>query len=163
MRASQLPIITLATAVIIAALALPASVQASGQATSSVVVTAQFSSRTTLKVSARVLDFDVPHTTGLATAVVDFSAGARTTAGSEVVLSVEQNRATSGPGGAADVETALTVTGEGHGTAALAPYAPATAGRWTGSGLRTGRLTFELRASAPGRYTVPLTFVLSAP
>jgi hypothetical protein len=37
------------------------------------------------------------------------------------------------------------------------------AGRWIGSGLRTGRLTFALRSAVAGTYSLPVRFVLSAP
>jgi hypothetical protein len=80
-------------------------------------------------------------------------------------LSVEPLRAIDGPGGAADVETSLSFQGSGDGTLAgpLSPDTQAVAGRWLGSGLRTGRFVFSLRAAAPGSYTVPIRFVLSTP
>jgi hypothetical protein len=155
-----LPSVVVVLAILVTAPALSAQQQASG----SVQVQAHLASRTSLTVSARTLEFDVAEP-GTATVAIEFAAGARVAAGVEVVLSVEPERATLGPGGAADVETALRFDGEGAGTLAgtLAPHAPAVAGRWTGSGLRTGRLTFALHASAPGHYTVPLRFVLSTP
>jgi hypothetical protein len=78
---------------------------------------------------------------------------------------MEPSRGIDGPGGAADVETSLQFSGEGSGTLAgpVAARGMTTAGRWIGSGLRTGRLIFQLRASAAGTYAVPLRFVLSAP
>jgi hypothetical protein len=134
------------------------------QAGAGVQVQAQFASRTSLNVSARVLQFDVTEA-GVATVAIDFAAGARIASGGEVVLSVEPERAIAGPGGAADVETTLSFDGHGAGTLAgtLAPHAAAVAGRWTGSGLRTGRLVFALHTATPGHYTVPLRFVLSTP
>jgi hypothetical protein len=45
----------------------------------------------------------------------------------------------------------------------LAGAGAVVAGRWVGSGLRTGRLVFSLRAASGGTYTLPLRFVLSAP
>jgi hypothetical protein len=145
-------------------LGMAMEVSAQQQAAATVQVQAQFASRTSLSVSAQVLEFEVTEA-GAATVAIEFVAGARIASGGEVVLSVEPARAIAGPGGAADVETALSFEGSGAGTLAgtLAPHAPAVAGRWTGSGLRTGRLTFALRAAAPGHYSVPLRFVLSTP
>jgi len=131
----------------------------------SVTITAQIGSRTSLKVSSQLLQFDVTEPGRDAMATVDFSAGARTRQGEEVVLTIEPMRAIEGPGGAADVDTALTFTGHGEGTlsGALDPIAPTVAGRWHGSGLRTGRMTFALRADAAGTYHLPVRFVLSTP
>jgi hypothetical protein len=129
------------------------------------MVSVQFSSRTSLKVSTDTLQFDVAAPGSAATADIEFTAAARTHRSAEVLLSVEQVRGVLGPGGAADVESALTFAGQGNGTVSgtLGVVAPTVAARWTGSGLRDGRLVFALRASAPGRYVVPVRFVLSAP
>lgn len=161
MRSLPLP----AVACLAAALLVPAPAVASEQAVGVVVVSAQFTSRTSLKVSSHVLQFDVTAPGQAATAAVEFSAGARTQSGGEVVLSVEPVRAIEGPGGAADVEASLSVGGEGEGLTGgmLASSGPTVAGRWIGSGLRTGRLVFSLRAGASGSYTVPVRFVLSTP
>ncbi len=138
---------------------------AAESATASVVVTAQFGSRTSLKVSTDLLQFDVTTADQSAVATVEFSAAARTRHGGEVVLTVEQVGPLSGPGGAADVETSLTVSvlGNGGSTGELDPSAQIVAGRWVGSGRRTGQLAFSLRSSVPGAYSVPVRFVLSAP
>ncbi|MEX1127570.1 MAG: hypothetical protein WD227_10610 [Vicinamibacterales bacterium] len=150
-------------ALVCAAAAPP--VHGSDSANGAVVVTARFGPRTSLTVSSRVLRFDVANPSDAVQAEVDFSAAARTQAGAEVVLSVEREQAVSGPGGAADVETSITFTGEGNGTMAgtVEGGSPAIAGRWTGSGRRTGRLIFSLRAGASGSYTLPVRFVLSSP
>jgi hypothetical protein len=149
---------------LVAAVGVPA-VAAADQSAASLVVRAQFSSRTSLKVSARVLQFAVAEPGQVAQAVVEFSAGARTGTGSEVVLSVDASRTIDGPGGAADVDTALSFTGEGAGTLGgdVSTRSPTVAGRWSGSGLRSGRLVFSLRAGAAGTYVLPVRFVLSAP
>ena len=104
-----------------------------------------------------LLQFDVAAPGTAATAAIDFSAAARTQASAEVLLSVEPTRD-------AD-EAALSFAGEGNGTVdgALSALVPTVAARWTGSGVRDGRLVFALRAGASGRYVVPLRFVLSAP
>jgi hypothetical protein len=152
-------------AVVVAAAGTASRVSAAEAVSTSLVVSAQFSSRTTLRVSTDLLRFDVGGPGEPATASVDFSAGARTHTGAEVVLSVEQLRSVDGPGGAADIESAISFAGEGAGTldGALAASTPAIAGRWSGSGLRQGRLVFALRAGASGSYSVPVRFVLSAP
>ena len=141
------------------------SVCAAESSTASITVTAQFSSRTSLKVSSELLQFTVSSPDSTAYATVDFSAAARTRAGGEVVLTVETVKGLEGPGGAADVDVALTFSGAGEGVASgvLARHTPNVAGRWLGSGLRTGRLTFALRSAVTGAYALPVRFVLSAP
>lgn len=147
------------------ALVWAAPVRAEEVANATVHVSVQVAARTSLKVSSHVLRFDVPRAGGIATASIDFTAAARMGVGGGVVLSVEPLRALDGPGGAADVETALSFAGIGPGL--LAGTMPsgdaAVVGRWTGSGRRDGRVVFTLRAAAPGNYSVPVRFVLSAP
>ena len=134
-------------------------------ASATVTINAQFASRTSLTVSTELLQFDVARTDRPALAVVDFATAARTQAGAEVVLSVEPLHSAEGPGGAADIESSITFTGEGDGTlgGTIAAAGATPAGRWIGSGVRNGRLLFSLRAAAPGTYTVAMRFVLSAP
>jgi hypothetical protein len=149
--------------VLVVCRARPAS--AGETAAAAIAVHATFGSRTSLKVSTELLRFDVTRPDGAAAAAVDFSAAARTQPGAEVVLSVEPLRTVEGPGGAADAESSVTFAGEGDGMLAgvFAAGGPTVAGRWTGSGLRTGRMLFSMRAAAAGTYTVPVRFVLSAP
>jgi hypothetical protein len=129
------------------------------------VVRAEFHSRTSLRVSSELLRFDVASPERPATVSVDFMAGARTQSGGEVLLTVERLHALEGPGGAADVESSVSF--DGHGTGTLAGDLPvagvSVAGRWQGSGLRTGNIVFALRAAASGSYVLPVRFVLSAP
>ena len=134
-------------------------------ARANVHVNVQVAARTSLKVSSELLQFDVTTPGAPATAAIDFSAGARTAAGSDIVLSVEPLHGIDGPGGAADVETAITVAGQGEGLLSghVHPVKSTVVGRWNGSGLRTGRLVFTLRAQAAGNYAMPVRFVLSAP
>lgn len=134
-------------------------------ATASVSVSVLVTSRTSLKVSSDVVQFNVTEAGGGATASVDFSAGARVASGADVVLTVEPLRQVEGPGAAADVETAVTFEGDGDGLARgrLDTIRPTVAGRWQGSGLRHGRLSFTIRAHAAATYTLPLRFVLSTP
>ena len=162
-RPARLPVVLFGLSLCLSA--RPAAVAASESATASVTVSAHFSSRTSLKVSTQLLHFEVTASSPEALATVDFSAGARTVPGGEVVLTVEEMGTHAGPGGAADVETSLTFSGEGDGLrpGQLRASTPSVAGRWAGSGLRTGRLTFALRSPVPGSYAVPVRFVLSAP
>lgn len=160
MRSIQLLVGVAITASLLAG---PSPVSAADAATTSVVVTAQFSSRTSLRVSTDLLQFDVAAPNQPATAGVDFSAGARTHSGGEVLLSIEQLGGIAGPGGASDVESSVSFAGEGDGTLDGALVGTAVAGRWTGSGLRQGRLVFALRAGASGNYLLPVRFILSAP
>ncbi len=133
--------------------------------TATLVMTAQVGARTALRVSAERLRFDVTDPGAPAVAAVDFVAAARTRHDGEVILTVQPERWIEGPGGAADVDASVVFTGEGAGTVSgeLRPAAPATAGRWVGSGRRTGRLLFALRAGVEGTYVLPVRFVLSAP
>ena len=134
-------------------------------ATGNVSVNVNFAPRTSLRVSSHLLRFDVTQTGATATATIDFTAGARMPSGSDVVLTVEPLRGIDGPGGAADVETDLSFSGQGDGlmAGALSSSAHAVVGRWQGSGLRTGRVVFTLRANAAGSYSFPVRFVLSTP
>ena len=145
-------------------LAIVAPVSAA-ETNASVVVSAQVSGRTSFKVSTDILTFDVATSSEAATSAVDFSAGVRTHAGADVVLSVEQRCRLTGPGGATGDESAVSFTGQGEGTldGVLATDSLTVAGRWTGSGLRQGRLVFMMRAGASGAYTLPVHFSLSAP
>ena len=155
-----LPAVALLTA---AALWLPST--AGADTTSNLALLVQVQGRTKLTVSTRVLRFDVVNPGVPAVATVDFIAASRTRTGGEVVLTVESDTWVEGPGGAADVETEISFSGEGEGalSGTLAASAPATAGRWAGSGRRAGRLSFSLRAGAEGAYVMPVRLVLSAP
>jgi hypothetical protein len=97
---------------------------------------------------------------------VEFLARARTHTGGEVVLSVEalQNPASLG-GGASEGVTSIDFEGSGEGAVGgVLRASPETAGRWRGSGRRSGRLTFTLRGPGPSAgAVVPLRFVLSTP
>lgn len=140
----------------------PAAAQTS---TGVATVTATFAPRTAFRAAASSLEFHVITPDQPAMASVDFVASARTWAGAEVRLLVEPAGAVSGPGGAADVETRLVLESGGDGVVPgdVPLSGRSTAARWTGSGRRSGRLVFSLRASAPGRYAIPLTFLVSVP
>lgn len=153
-----LPAVALLTA---AALWLPST--AGADTTSNLTLSVQVQGRTKLTVSTRVLHFDVVNPGVPAVATLDFVAASRTRTDGEVLLTVEPEAWVDGPGGAADVETEVSFTGEGALGGTLAASTPVAAGRWTGSGRRTGRLSFNLRAGAEGSYVMPVRLVLSAP
>jgi hypothetical protein len=138
---------------------------AADSSTTTVQVQVQLSSRTSLHVSSHLLQFDVSDPSRPPTAAVDFSAGARVPSASDVVLTVEPLHGVEGPGGAADVDAAVTFSGDGDGvrTGILESSMPTLAGRWHGSGLHQGRLVFTLHTNASGTYSVPVRFVLSMP
>ena len=151
---------------LVLALAFSASASAAEEhATARVVVNVNLTPRTSLKVSSQMLQFDVTQPGAAATAALDFTASARMSSGSDVVLTVEPLRGVDGPGGGADVETDLTFTGEGDGVLAgsIATSQSTVVGRWQGSGIRAGRVIFTLRANAAGHYSLPVRFVLSTP
>jgi hypothetical protein len=140
-------------------LAAPSLAADSTSASATVVVNANFSTRTSLKVSSQVLQFAVPSGDETSRVEVDFIAAARTRAGGEVILMVESF----GPlddGSATEVRFAGQGQGASGGTLAVNAATPVA--RWIGSGLRTGRVTFTVRAVA-GTYTVPVRFLLAAP
>lgn len=139
--------------------------RAAADQTASLTLTAQVHARTSLRVSSQVLRFDVLETGAPAVAAVEFMAAARTRSDGEVVLAIQPERWIEGPGGAADVDASITFSGDEPGTLAgeLVPAASVVAGRWTGSGRRTGRLLFTLRASLEGTYLVPVQFLLASP
>ena len=157
--------LSLAAGVLVATAALPAIASADETASTSLAVTVQLSSRTSLKVSGQMLQFAVVAPGEPALATVDFTAAARTRPAGEVVLTVELVKGPGKPGGTAHIENAVTFSGEGDGTAAgaLCGVGPSVAARWSGSGVRMGRLTFALRSAVAGTSWLPLRFVLSAP
>lgn len=132
-------------------------------ASRSVMVNVNLATRTSLKVSSRLLQFEVTQPGDAATAAIDFTAGARMPAGCDVVLTVEPLNALDGSGETRDAE--LSFVGEGPGMLAgsLTASRSTVVGRWQGSGLREGRVIFRLRASAAGRYSLPVRVVLSTP
>lgn len=124
-------------------------------ATQSIQAHAYIAARSSLMVSSEVLHFVVADPGRAATATVDFVAGIRTHEGAEVVLTVEAVRGS-------DNLVTFATDGEGGVHGAMASR-PVLAGRWIGSGRRTGRIAFSLLGGAVGTYSVPVRFVLSAP
>lgn len=154
-------------ALVLAVLATLGRAAEAGQAgpTTTLTLSAQFHTRTSLRVSSSLLQFEVADAGVPAVAAVEFVAAARTRRDGEVILTVQPERWLEGPGGAADVEASVTFGGDEPGLVVgeLLPATPAIAGRWVGSGRRTGRLVFALRAAAGGTYTLPVRLVLTTP
>ena len=161
-------LVLLACVVPMAILAPPAGAQEATTATMNVTV----SSMAKLTVSAATLTFPdanpdlSPQVTPLQGALT-ISAKARSTEGSQVVLTVQA---------ADDLRSGLemipasamswTVTGSGFAPGTLSKVSPVTLGQWNGSGARTGTQTFlfqNLWTYASGTYTATLTYTLSAP
>jgi len=148
----------------LAVLALAAA-PARADVTATVKVSVQVYGRTALQVSGQQLTWELPFDAASASAVIDFTAKARTRRDGEVVLTVEPERWLDGPGGAADADALVTFDGRGPGTLAgqLVPASPSIVGRWIGSGRRTGQLSFALHAGVAGSYRLPVRLVLSTP
>jgi hypothetical protein len=144
-------------ALVIASAFASAPARAADTANATVVAKAQLNARTSLKVSSELLHFDVTEPGKPVVVAIDYVAAARTQAGGEVILTVEAVCGLDAP--------PVTFTGEGDGAASglMTSAGPSVAARWIGSGLRSGRLTFSLEASAAGGYSMPVRFVLSAP
>jgi hypothetical protein len=89
-------------------------------------------------------------------ASIDFEAGARTRSAGHVLLVFVADVAA--PDGT------LTLVGGSDGTipGPITDGSPAVVARWVGSGLRAGRMVFQLQA-APGRYEIPIRFLLETP
>jgi hypothetical protein len=151
------------SAIVVSAISLmPLAGGASGgvlraeQARQSVTATVTFGPRITLQVSSQVLHFHVTDPSAAAVTSVDFALGGRTRKGGDVQLLVEVVDPLA-PG----APYALTIVGGSDGVAAgaLAHDVPHVVARWLGGGFRSGRVTFRLDA-APGRYDVPVTFLV---
>jgi hypothetical protein len=151
---------------VVASLVHPAAIAAqSGDRSVVIVASATIAPRTSLRVSAQVLEFriDPGATEGLAT--IDFTAAARALPESDVVMHVKADGGLTGPGGAADVDAEVAFTGDGAGalSGTLQLSEATAAARWIGGGVRTGRVVFKLRASTPGDYRLPVRFAISVP
>jgi hypothetical protein len=133
-----------------------AAVAGTGQQTSthSLTATLTFAPRTALTISTPTLHFVVTDAATPAYATVEYSAAARTRADGEVTL-VMRVSGDVAPG------VVLSISGGSDGVAVgeVASRQDVAAARWTGSGLRTGRITVALSAR-PGTYDVPVTFLL---
>ena len=125
-------------------------------ATQSVSATVSFAPRTALTVSTRTLHFVVTDALTPATASVEFSAAARTLADGTVTLMADAADSVGLPSG---VSLEIVSGPEGVVPGALSSQQPSLAGRWTGSGVRNGRITFQLRAQ-PGSYDIPVALSL---
>ena len=117
-----------------------------------------------------MLEFRIEPGTHEALAIVEFTAAAPALPDADVVMTVTPDGGLTGSGGAADVEADITFSGDGSGTLSGLLVASRsmttrsmTTARWTGGGVRNGRLVFTLRASSPGIYSLPVRFAISVP
>ena len=127
-------------------------------------VCVQVRPQTSLRVSSAVLRFEVSPATPSPHVLVEFRAAARTARQGVTLLVVTPTGALQGPSGA-DVAVVFTGAGEGSASGFLSVTGgPQVVARWTGSGVRQGRLTFMLSgAVVPGWYVLPLDFALTTP
>lgn len=140
---------------------IPGRASASG----TVTIRANLENRTSLRVSSSQLRFEVVDPLSAPTAVVDFTAMARTIRDGKVLLTVEPIGSIEAPqGGPASPDVTVLYQAEGGNSGALSQAGPHVAQVWIGSGVREGRVSFSLRgAQAAGVYVLSLKFVLSAP
>ncbi len=126
-----------------------------------IVANAEVRSRTSIVASTEVLRFRVTDPNQPADGMLTFSAGARASASSEVVLVARAGSALESSGGSTSPAIGLTVVSS---SAAIVVDAglPVVVSRWTGGGSRSGELRFQLRA-APGTYTIPVKLELIVP
>jgi hypothetical protein len=125
--------------------------------THSLSATASFAPRTSLTITTPTLRFVINDAAMPAYATVDFSAAARTLANGEVTL-VLRLVGDVAPG------VVLSIAGGSDGVVvgAVPTSQEVAAACWTGSGLRSGRVTFALSAK-PGTHDIPVTFFLRLP
>jgi len=154
----------LIAAMVVSLLGTQAPMPGRADATATVTMRAVFNSYTSLRVSSSQLRFEVPDTLAAPRVFIEFSGAARTRTGAQVVLSVEAVGAIQPPAGGPSADLVVGYEGEGENAGTLSEAGPHVAGRWTGSGVRQGRVLFTLvGATVPGTYLLPLKFVLSAP
>jgi hypothetical protein len=134
------------------------ALKASDLVKGSVTATAAIGRRAHVRASTEVLRFDVTSGSAAAIAEVTFHAAARAAATDELVVSVEQTADTAGPGGSSADAVRVEVEGDGPGAlrGQLSRIEPVAASRWTGGGVRTGKVSFRLVAETPGIYAVPI-------
>lgn len=137
------------------------------QSARSIVINARVGAATSLRVSESVLR--VSASSGRRFSVVgmiDLEAAARTRTDGDVLLTVEaltspDALAGGATGGHVEIDFAGAADGLESGTLSTTPQ---IAGRWVGSGVRRGRLTFTLRSDGDvAGGVLPLRFVLTAP
>ena len=134
-------------------------------AVATVSIRADFGSRTSLHVSSSLVQFEVADSVTRQTKVIHFSAAARTIREGEVLLTLEPVGGVQAPErGPAAQDLSVLYEGEGGNSGTASDAGRHVVGRWTGSGVRGGQVSFTLRgAETPGVYSLSVKFVLSAP
>jgi hypothetical protein len=149
------PIASLSLAIVLSFAGTAAGQSTTSRGTASLTVSAAFAPRASVEPPSRVLRFEVTDASVPVEASIEFAVGARTRTGGHVVLLAEADMLVP--------EGLLSIAGsDGTSSTTMAAVTPAVVQRWMGSGLRTGRLVFRLRA-APGRYEVPVRLFVETP
>jgi hypothetical protein len=137
------------------------------QSTQHLIISARVGPRTAVRTSASVLHVDPGAGPGPSiVGAIDVEACARTRTDGEVILTVEALASVDDlAGGAASGAVVIEYAGSEPGMLSGAlSRVPQVAGRWTGSGVRRGTLTFTLRSAGPvAGGSLPLRFLLSVP
>jgi hypothetical protein len=119
--------------------------------------------RTSLTTSTQILTFHVVAADEDAFAELDFEAAARAGADRTVLLTIDPPEASDDGQGPGAFDGTLRFHRDGGGTSEgiVDPIGPTTLARWTGGGVRSGRIEFRLRASSPGVYGFPVRVSLT--
>lgn len=160
---------TAVAALAVFAIAIPATAQTT--ATATVNVTVNVSARATLDLhgtnSVTFADADPDTTPSISAPVVTVDVKGRTSAGSNVTLTVVSNQdLTSGSDTIAIGNLTWTAAGTGFSPGTMNKTTAQTVGSWTGSGSHSGTVTLQLANSwayNAGAYTATLTYTLTAP
>ncbi len=152
---------------------LIASLAAMGQAPSAgaratdagrVMLVVDVRSRTSLQVSTSELRFDVVDEAATPRVEVDYRAAARTRSDHPVMLTVDPAGEVRTLDGESVRGLAVRLEAAGARDTTLAAGGSHIVARWTGSGVRSGRVAFTLLgAHKPGVYLLALKFALSVP
>lgn len=144
---------------------------AAAQTTASVNVSATVNARAKLTLSSATVSFGDadPDTTPTITGspVLNVDAKSRTGSSNAVTLTIQASSDLTAAGGnTIPVDPNVTWTATGDLTAGTLKTTAQTIGNWTGSGARSGAMTFQMLNSwsyATGTYSTTITFTLSAP
>jgi hypothetical protein len=135
-------------------------------------ITAGASSTASLSINSTTVTFPNadPDTTPIITAsegAISIIANAKTSKNNTVTLTVVAGGDLKSGGNTIAISNITwTAAGSGFVAGTLSKTTPKTVGSWTGSGNRTGTVTFRLANAwtyATGTYTATLTFILTAP
>ena len=150
-----------------AALTAPAAAQTSTATLSANIGTVARLTLSTASVSFPDADPDVTPQIPASGGPVLVTAKARATPGAQVLLTIQASRnLRSGLDTVNASNVTWTATGAGFVAGTLSRPTAVPAGSWTGSGIRSGAITFYFRnrwSYATGIYSTTMTFTLTAP